>query len=38
VHKVAAGKHRLEGMMAFLEKRKPDFSTDPDQASLGGLN
>ena len=30
VHKVAAGKHQLEGMMAFLEKRKPDFSTDPD--------
>jgi enoyl-CoA hydratase/carnithine racemase len=29
-HKVAAGKHQLEGMMAFLEKRKPDFSTDSD--------
>lgn len=30
VHKVSAGKHQMEGMMAFLEKRKPDFSTDPD--------
>jgi enoyl-CoA hydratase len=29
VHKVAAGAHQIEGMMAFLEKRKPDFSTDP---------
>jgi len=29
VHKVASGVHQLEGMMAFLEKRKPDFSTDP---------
>lgn len=30
VHRVFAGKHHAEGMMAFLEKRKPDFSTDPD--------
>lgn len=30
VHKVATGKHQLEGMMAFLEKREPDFSTDPE--------
>ena len=30
VHKVSSGKHQLEGMMAFLEKRKPDFSTDPE--------
>ena len=30
VHKVASGKHQTEGIMAFLEKRKPDFSTDPD--------
>jgi len=22
--------NQLEGMMSFLEKRKPDFSTDPD--------
>lgn len=29
VHKVSSGKHQVEGMMAFLEKRKPDFSTDP---------
>jgi hypothetical protein len=25
-------------LMAFLEKRKPDFSTDPDKAAPGGLN
>lgn len=30
VHKVSSGKHQLEGMMAFLEKREPDFSTDPE--------
>ncbi len=30
VHKVSSGKHQLEGMMAFLEKRKPDFSGPPD--------
>jgi enoyl-CoA hydratase/carnithine racemase len=30
VHRVASGKHQGEGMMAFLEKRKPDFSTDPE--------
>ena len=30
VHKVSSGKHQMEGMMAFLEKRKPDFSSDPD--------
>lgn len=29
VHKVSSGKHQLEGMMAFLEKRKPDFSGPP---------
>jgi enoyl-CoA hydratase len=29
VHKAATGKHAMEGMMAFLEKRKPDFSADP---------
>ena len=29
VHKVSADKHQMEGMMAFLEKRKPDFSTPP---------
>lgn len=30
VHKASTGKHQMEGMMAFLEKRKPDFSTDPE--------
>jgi enoyl-CoA hydratase/carnithine racemase len=30
VHKVSAGKHQAEGMLAFLQKRKPDFSTSPD--------
>lgn len=30
VHRVSAGKHQTEGMLAFLEKRKPDFTTDPD--------
>lgn len=30
VHKAFSGKHQLEGMMAFLEKRTPDFSTDPE--------
>jgi hypothetical protein len=30
VHKAATGKHQMEGMMAFLEKRTPDFSTDPE--------
>ena len=30
VHKASTSKHQLEGMMAFLEKRKPDFSTDPE--------
>ncbi|GAB5453080.1 MAG: enoyl-CoA hydratase-related protein [Halioglobus sp.] len=30
VHKVSSGKHQLEGMMAFLEKREPDFSGPPD--------
>jgi enoyl-CoA hydratase len=30
VHKASTSKHQTEGMMAFLEKRKPDFSTDPD--------
>lgn len=30
VHRASKGKHQMEGMMAFLEKRKPDFSTDPD--------
>ncbi|MFT4612888.1 MAG: enoyl-CoA hydratase/carnithine racemase [Bacteroidia bacterium] len=27
--KASSGSHQLEGMMAFLEKRKPDFSSDP---------
>jgi enoyl-CoA hydratase/carnithine racemase len=30
VHRVSSGKHQAEGMLAFLEKRKPDFSTDPE--------
>ena len=30
VNKVSTGKHQMEGMMAFLEKREPDFSTDPE--------
>ena len=30
VHRASAGKHQQEGIMAFLEKRKPDFTTDPD--------
>ena len=30
VHKVSSGKHQLEGMMAFLEKRDPDFSGPPE--------
>ncbi|NND66916.1 MAG: enoyl-CoA hydratase/isomerase family protein [Halioglobus sp.] len=30
VHKVSSGAHQLEGMMAFLEKRAPDFTTDPE--------
>ncbi len=30
VHKASTSKHQTEGMMVFLEKRKPDFSTDPD--------
>ncbi len=30
VHKVSSGKHQMEGMMAFMEKRPPDFSGDPD--------
>ena len=30
VHRVSAGEHQREGILAFLEKRKPDFSTDPD--------
>ena len=30
VHKAATGTHQMEGMMAFLEKRKPDFSSDPE--------
>jgi enoyl-CoA hydratase len=30
VHRVSAGKHQLEGITAFLEKREPDFSTDPE--------
>ncbi len=29
VHHAASGTHQMEGMMAFLEKRKPDFSTPP---------
>ncbi len=29
VHKTAMTKHQMEGMMAFMQKRKPDFSTDP---------
>ena len=29
VHKTSMTKHQLEGMMAFLQKRTPDFSTDP---------
>ena len=29
VHKCSSSKHQIEGMMAFIEKRKPDFSTDP---------
>jgi enoyl-CoA hydratase/carnithine racemase len=30
VHKASSGKHQMEGMMAFLEKRPADFSTEPD--------
>ncbi|NQX87379.1 MAG: enoyl-CoA hydratase/isomerase family protein [Halioglobus sp.] len=30
VHKVSSGKHQMEGMLAFLEKRDPDFSSDPE--------
>lgn len=30
VHAVSAGKHQREGILAFLEKRKPDFTSDPD--------
>jgi enoyl-CoA hydratase/carnithine racemase len=30
VHRVASGKHQMEGLKAFMEKRKADFSTDPD--------
>lgn len=30
VHKTSNTKHQMEGMMAFMEKRKPDFSSDPD--------
>lgn len=30
VHKTSGTKHQMEGMMAFMEKRKPDFTTDPD--------
>lgn len=30
VLKVSSGKHQLEGMMAFLEKRMPDFSSEPE--------
>ena len=29
VHLASKSKHQQEGMMAFLEKREPDFSTDP---------
>jgi enoyl-CoA hydratase len=31
VHKVSRGSHQLEGMVAFLEKRQPDFSTEPKE-------
>jgi enoyl-CoA hydratase/carnithine racemase len=31
VHRVSRGSHQLEGMMAFLEKRDPDFSTEPTE-------
>ncbi len=30
VKKTNTSKHGKEGMLAFMEKRKPDFSTDPD--------
>ena len=30
VLRVSSGKHQMEGLMAFMEKRKPDFSTDPE--------
>lgn len=30
VHRVSSSKHHAEGMRAFLEKREPDFTTDPD--------
>lgn len=44
VHKVSSGKHQMEGMMAFLEKRQPDFSEArtsslaplPDQQAIIG--
>ncbi len=29
VHKTMGSRHQREGMMAFFEKRRPDFSSDP---------
>lgn len=29
VHETMGSRHQMEGMMAFLQKRRPDFSTDP---------
>ena len=29
IHNTMMTKHQMEGMMAFMQKRKPDFSSDP---------
>lgn len=29
VHKTAGSKHQIEGMLAFMQKREPDFSSNP---------